>query len=253
MKTLNLWTIFSIAFICLASSVPLTSCSADTNSEGNFIESSTNQSNVSLQRVTGLYPENPANSYDAAGQLYYDISESFYSLMPVTFSTTETIQQVEAIANANFEFQSLKPSSYTSPTAARLDYILNNPQLSKNEILQNSGMSAIAKESLGGFLDPVMLYHVQHFEYDSIYHFITDYEMGIIGNNTYSAQDKKIILTTTSIARYALYFAKKHRRKPRDRDWDISWGNIVAGTEGSSESTAKAIIMSAVIGLITNK
>ena len=96
-------------------------------------------------------------------------------------------------------------------------------------------------------------YRDQQAAYEIVYQFIIAYETGIIANGDYDAHDKRIILTTTSITRYAFYFAKTHRRKPRDRDWDISWGNIIGGTEGSSESTAKAITMATVIGVMTNK
>jgi hypothetical protein len=106
---------------------------------------------------------------------------------------------------------------------------------------------------LNEFLETAMHYREQQQEFDSIYQFIIAYEADIIKSGDFDLHDKQVILTTTSITRYALYFAKKHRRRPRDRDWDISWGNIVGGTEGSSENTAKAIIMSTVIGLITNK
>jgi hypothetical protein len=254
MKTLNLWTLFLTISICYFSSLTIVSCSSDPDSvnTSSAVEQNT-EANASVLRVTGTYPENASNAYDIAGQLYYDISESYYTGALLSTSTFGTIQQVESIANNNLEYQALKPASYVSPTASRIDYIVANPDQSKLDIISNSSMSIKAKLSLSDFLDTLMLYRDQKKSYDFIYQFIIGYENGVVADGSYNVNDKMVILTTTSISRYSFYFASKHRRRPRDRDWDISWGNIVGGTEGSAESTAKAIVMSTVAGLITNR
>lgn len=255
MKTFTLWTIILTLFICCASSLTLVSCSTE-NESANSKEGTIGQSSLPstvVQRKTGLYPENAANDYDAAGQLHNDISESYLANGLVPTTTAAAIQQVQAIANSNIEYQSLVPSNYVSPTATRIDYIMNNQQSSTLDIIANSGMSLRAKLSLTTFLNTVMEYKSQGKDIDYLYPFIIDYETNTISDPALTAMDRKVILTTTSITRYGFYFAQKHRRKPRDRDWDISWGNIVAGTEGSSESSAKAIMMATVAGILSNK
>lgn len=243
MKTLTLWTIILTLFV---------SCSTENETlVADGIQ--TNITNNEVLRETGVHPENGANIYDAAGQLYYDISDAYLLQGNTSVTTSGTISQIESIANLNEEYLTLRPASYLSPTAARIDYILSNQQVTALNIISNSSMTANAKLSLSGFLTELMNYSDLQKDYDSIYKLIVDYETAIIESNTLTANDKKIILTTTSVSRYGFYFASKHRRKPRDRDWDISWGHIIASTDGSEENTASAIVKSAVCGIIINK
>ena len=243
MKTLTLWTIILVLF---------TSCSTESE-PASLSESPNKVADTYLQRITGLYPENIANAYDSAGQLYYDVSESYLTQGNISVTTATTISQVEAIANSSEEFQALRPATYTSPTASRIDYILNDQQVTALNIISNSSLSEKAKISLRGFLTSLMTYRDLQVEYDVIYDFVIDYETAILADSDFTANDQKVILATASISRYGFYFAEKRKRKPRDRDWEISWGHIVAAIDGSEESTAKAIVMSAVCGIISNK
>lgn len=243
MKTLTLWTIILTLFA---------SCSTE-NETSISDDSQTNITSNAALRKTGLYPENSNNIYDTAGQLYYAISDTYLLQGNVSVTTAGTISQVESIANLNEEYLTLRPATYLSPTAARIDYILSNQQVTALNIISNSSMTANAKLSLSSFLTTLMVYRDLQKEYDDIYRLIIDYETTIIANGTLSTNDKKIILTTTSVSRYGFYFASKHRRKPRDRDWEISWGHIIAPTDGSEDSTASAIVKSAVCGIIINK
>ena len=242
MKTFTLWANILILF---------TACSGD--NETSILNCSKDKAASNLMlRKTGLYPENAENTFDAAGQLQNDIIEIYLAQGNPPGTTATAISNVESIANANAEFQALRPDNYTSPLASRIDYIMNK-QAEGLSIIDNSSMSLNAKLSLTGFISTVMSYRDLQKEYDFIYKFIIDYETGIVADNALTSNDKKIILTTTSITRYGFYFASKHRRKPRDRDWDISWGHIIAATDGSEESTASAIVKSTVCGIITNE
>ena len=243
MKTLTLWTIILTLFA---------SCSTE-NETSISDDGQTNITSNTVLRKSGLYPENSNNLYDAAGQLYYAISDTYLLQENVSVTTTGTISQIESIANLNEEYVTLRPATYLSPTAARIDYILSNQQTTALNIIASSSMTANAKLSLSNFLTTLMIYRDLQKEYDLIYRLIVDYETAIIESSTLTATDKKIILTTTSVSRYGFYFASKHRRKPRDRDWDISWGHIIASTDGSEDNTASAIVKSAVCGIIINK
>jgi hypothetical protein len=202
-------------------------------------------------RITGLYPENSANAFDGAGQLHNDISEAFLAGGYSTASIQGTITTCESLASSNVDYMALK-EPYTSPDPLRLDYIINNEASSMADIIANSPMTSTAKTSLTTFINTVMSYQAQQKEYDLLYQYIITYETAILADSSLTATDRKIILTTSSISRYAFYFASKHKQKPRDRDWDISIGNIVAGTEGAHEGMSKAIIMSAAVGLTHN-
>ena len=87
-----------------------TSCST----ESETADTSENQSNledeVALYRAD-INPANSSNTYDAAGQLYYDISDSYHAQGKTSLTTSGTIEQVETIANLNEEFQTLRPAT----------------------------------------------------------------------------------------------------------------------------------------------
>ncbi len=242
MKTLTLWTIILVL---------LSSCSNDEDiaSAGSVenLDTSTNY------RKTVISPNNTANAYDYAGQLYYDISNSYLVEENTTGTTSETIAKIETIANKYQEFQAQRPATYASPTASRIDNILSNQQLTAVNIISNSSLSAKAKISLTNFLTSLMLYNNLKADYEDVHQFIVNYEATILNDVLTNSNDKRLILTTASISRYVFYFAKKHKRKPKDRDWEISWGHIVAGFDGSEDNTAKGIIMSSVCSIVDNK
>ena len=243
MKNLTLWTIILILF---------TSCSIDNDSaELNENQSIPTASNETSK--TGMYPENSANAYDIAGQLYYDISESFLALGVGSGTTATTISHVESVANANDDFLTILPTTYVSPTSTRIDYILNNQQVTALDIILNSNLTTEGKASMTGFMNSLMVFKDQAVEYDDVYKYIIIYETAVIVDKNLTANDKKILLTTSSISRYGFFFAKKRKKKkPRDRDWDISWGHIVSAMDGSEANIAKAIVMSVAVGVITN-
>ena len=248
MKFINQWTILSSFIIITTYAILFTSCTLDSDANRPLVPDEPSQ------RITGLYPENASNIYDSAGQLHNEIAEAYLAggFNPTT--TAGTISQIEVLATTNSEFQLLVPSNYVSPTAMEIESILSATKGDCLDIIANSAMTTNSKLSLLTFLDTLMVYRDQQVDYDTIHQYVIDYEMSIINDKSLPATDSKVILTTTSIARYAFYFARKHKKKrPKDRDWEISWGNITAGTQGSDESLAKAIVMSTVCGIISNK
>ena len=247
MKIVNHWTIVLNVIIPATLFFISTSCSTDTAA---FEPSATHPSD---QRITGGYPENPANIYDAAGQLHNEICEAFLLDSLQWGTTSDIIADVETLANSSLEFQSLKPLLYTSPTAIEIELITGSYNGNCSNAITNSALSTSSKLSLITFVNSVMDQYEQQADLDSIHESIIDYEDLIISDTTISTADSKLILTTTSIARYAFYFAGKHKRKPRDWDWSISWGSLTSGIEGTSQSPAKAIVMAAVCSLIANE
>lgn len=93
MKTLTLWTIILTLFA---------SCSTE-NETSISDDGQTNITSNTVLRKSGLYPENSNNLYDAAGQLYYAISDTYLLQGNVSVTTTGTISQIESIANLNEE------------------------------------------------------------------------------------------------------------------------------------------------------
>ncbi|RZJ33119.1 MAG: hypothetical protein EOO51_14900 [Flavobacterium sp.] len=224
----------------------IVSCSDDTNTPDIPLTAST-------LRRTGAYPENADNPYDDAGITLNDITDSYLTNVNNATTTSGKISEIEGIAFSNADFLALNTKTYTSPDASRVDTIANGGINAAHQIISNAPLSIRGALSLSSFVDSLFDMKARESSYDDMYAYIMDYEAGVIAEPGYTAVDKKIILTTSSVARHGFYYASKKKKRPRDRDWDISWGNIVAGTEGSEESTAKGIVMAAATGAVINR
>jgi hypothetical protein len=224
-----------------------TACDSE-NPEGN----GSPQANKKKKYTRIGYPANPNNAYDAAGRLFYDIAETYY-LQNLAFpDVTAIIGGIELVAAANPDFVAVKPAGYIAPTADAVNHLLALKAIDHEPFMSECGLGAAAKASLSGFIANVIDYREQQQGYAAIYNYIVGYEALSAADAGFSEYDKKIVLTTASSARYACYFASKYKRRP-DRDWEISWGNIAAATEGAGESTAKAATLAAATAIAANR
>jgi len=94
------------------------------------------------------------------------------------------------------------------------------------------------KEDFKSFIESLL--SMQDEDFETIHDYILGFEGGIISSTAYSQQDKKIILTASAIERYSNYY----RKKPKDKDWDLLIGNIMAGAHGATYDTATAVLNS---------
>ena len=200
-----------------------------------------------------INPKNDSNSFDTSGRLYYTILEQILATETMPQTTSNAILEVEAVGYLKEDFIEQLPSNYSSPSASSIDSIQNNTTHNTAAALASLPLTPLAHESLTQFIDTLLLYRDDEKTFDYIFDYIVAYETGINNSSTLNVIDKKILLTTASISRYAFYFASEHKRKPRDRDWEISWGNIIAGTKGSEYNLVKAVVMSATTAVLHNK
>ncbi len=242
MKKLQLWSIILIVSL-------VSSCTHDNSEIGvqHAIDASAKYSNKGSNYV----PENSANEFDIAGVLYCEVTQAFIELDTLPGDVSGTIPDVEQLAQKNLKFFAILPLDYCSPFEHQISFAVGNQQNTMVDIIEKINISRKAKTSLQDFIETVMLFREDEVEYEVMYDYIIDFETDVVQDLDYSFVDRKVILTTTSIARHGLHFRKK-KKKPRDRDWEISWGSIAAGSQGSAESTSKAVIMSVVTGVHLN-
>ena len=193
-------------------------------------------------KVAAADPANPLNPYDLTGEVH---NELLLAYLENHSSTTlpAVILQVEALATNNNEFGYLALNPYLPITPAQQDLIAaGNAGLALN----NTILSPNAKISLGNFLSTLLAPGYETQNYKDILAGIVTYEAAISANSEFTANDKKVILTTTSIARYAVAHDKG---KGKDKDWRLSVNNLTAAANGATESAAKAVTMSMVAGI----
>lgn len=204
-------------------------------------------------RIMDGYPENKSNAFDIAGKLHNSLCLAFEAAPAPIASVSDAVGVTDVLCASDSDFLQLTSGGYTPPSAARLEFILGASQ-NAQQVIDQSSLSLKAKISLTNFLSTLDFYKSQGKEYDTVYQFIIEYEDSVLHDPVFSSTDRQILFTTSSIARYAHHFASLRKKKPpRDKDWDASIGNIAAGTDGSQESTAKAVAMSVAASLYTNR
>jgi len=205
-----------------------------------------------LSNPSALQPANPNNPYDFAGALHNSILEDYLPVEDSKATVIQVISQLDAFAKTHPVFVGIADCNYTKPTAVRLSYIVNHPLLSPDEILDAAGLSVPARTSLASYLNTALQLNKDDIPFGDIYTFSTAFEKHVLENAAYSGAEKKTMLTAAAITRYGSWFRDKHRRIPRDRDWDLLVTTVVAGIEGDKENTASAILWSASASAVSN-
>lgn len=190
-------------------------------------------------------PENASNPYDSIGRLHNEVLEIYLSThsdnsLSENTSTEDIMAQVQLIAcSGTINIVQDCSSSFAYNT---INTIVTNPENSTASIIDNSILTSQGKADLRILIDS--LAEIDDESYQDINEFIISYESDILSSNVLNNQDKRIILTTSSIVRHSVYY-----EEIRDRDWDSSVGNFIGGTVGALNSSLSPVTMALVTGL----
>lgn len=224
----------------------IVSCTTDTIDNIESIDSkiSNKESEKSARLLQNMTPENPANIYDFAGKLHNDILDAYLSGNYQYNTIGQISQQIETIAAQNNDLMLLTSGTNLSPNLIVIQEIINNPQSKLDQTILNCTMTIAAKDNLSNFMNDILLW--ENDSYEEIYQYIISFESAVIANQAFNNEDKRIILTTSSIARYSTYYALERK----DKDWDTSTGHRVAGVSGAIDDPCTAIKRSLVTGIM---
>lgn len=187
-----------------------------------------------------LQPGNATNPYDDIGKQHNDVLEIYLATYPPAGSTGTIMSQVQSIMLSNtFSIGQDCNSPYAFEA---INAILANPQDYVATTIENSTLTTPAKTSLSDFIDSWSV--LETLDFESIYHFIITYESTIITNSLLTNEDKRVILTASSIARYSFYYNEN-----KDRDWDTTIGNSIGGIVGALNDSLSPVTMALVIGI----
>lgn len=195
--------------------------------------------------IQSLSPENAENVYDYAGKLHNDLLEDYLAGNYQYSTNAQISEQLEAIVAMNSDVALLNLETSVAVNLEEIQVIVNNPEAKLDDAIANSSMTAAAKISLSSFMNAALLWKNE--EYGAIYQSIISYESAVISNTEFSVEDKRIILTTSSIVRYSVYYDKK---PPYDEDWETSVGNRVGAVSGAVDNSLTAIIKSLIIRIM---
>ncbi|MGO4770882.1 hypothetical protein ACEN2I_04420 [Flavobacterium sp. W22_SRS_FK3] len=200
------------------------------------------ESKKTAKLLQNLSPENPANAYDIAGKIHNDILDVYLSENYPFNTIAQISQKVDSISVLNSDLLNMAISLPCN--FQEIQETIDDPQIKLEQAIANSSMTNAAKISLSNFMDSILLWETN--EYAVIHQSIISFEALVISNTQFSNEDKRIILTTSSIARYSAYYAKERK----DKDWETSVGNRVGAVQGAVANSSTAINKSIVTGLI---
>lgn len=203
----------------------------------------TSYENKSMKKA-GISPANTANPFDSAGATHNEILEILAGTDQNASSIEEITALIDSVSTAHPELMLLTTDSTVSTRVTEISGIVNSSNPVSN-ILGVSSLGTLAKTSFTTFLNSLVL--AADRPYSDIHPIIVAYEASVLTNLVFSADEKRIILTSTSVARYSI--AEKKRK---DKDWETSVTNIVAAVSGAQSNTALSLKMAAVVGICQN-
>lgn len=237
MKKNSSW-IITLTLICSF----LFSCNTD---EENIINLDIHSSDSYKKQIQQI-PQNYINPYDTIGKLQNYILDIYLSTNHNHNTIEEINGEVQTMVSiyGNSNIGNTVQLSLTSIN--QINNPLNTTESNLNTIIGNSQLTSQAKISLSGFINSLFLLVDE--EYEDIHEFIIAYELGTINNSEFNDEDKRIILTTSSLSRYSFYYEKKRK----DKDWETSVGNIMSGISGALENSLTALNSALVTGIFHN-
>jgi len=162
-----------------------------------------------------LDPSNTENLYDNKGQEYYEVVNSYNEKHGYPEDITELIVQIESVIFTLSETNQseIRFLELSNPAVVA---ILRNPEAQFQQIIHAHSLDPIAKIKLLELSK--MTFEADDNNRITFQERIVAYEEAIIDNERLNSEDKKIILSLSSISRY-LFLADLDRK---DRDWEKS-------------------------------
>lgn len=200
------------------------------------------KSKKTAKLLQNLSPENSANAYDIAGKIHNDILDVYFSGNYTCNTIAQISQKVDSISALNNDL--LNMGTNLTSNFQEIQEIVDDPQIKLEQAIANSSMTDNAKICLSNFMASILLWETN--EYAIIHQSIISFEASVISNTQFSSEDKRIILTTSSITRYSSYYAIERK----DKDWETSVGNRVGAVQGAVDNSSTAVNKSVVTGLM---
>lgn len=188
-------------------------------------------------------PNNPANPFDIAGSIHNEILET---LNETNFSSQSIEDITILIDSVSAVYPELVPLSSYSTLSTRLSEItwIVNSYDAIDDVLVASTLGVSAKTSFLTFVNSLAL--TANDPNEDIHSMIVSYEESILANTGFTTDDKRILLTTTSVVRYSAY------RERKDKDWETSVTKIAATVSGAEQGLVLGLKMALIVGICKN-
>jgi len=186
-------------------------------------------------KKSGIGPGNPANPFDIAGSIHNQI----LGIINETDFNSQSIEEIailiDSVSSAHPELMPLSNGNNLSGRLSEINWIVNNEN-AITDVLTEGTMGESAKANFITFVNNLSL--VAADPYEDIHSVIVSYEASTLANTGFSAEDKRIILTATSVTRYAAYDKKR-----KDKDWENNVTSIAATVSGAEQNLVLGVKM----------
>jgi|SRR5690606_1059483 len=145
-------------------------------------------------------PSNPQNPYDFVGENYLRLLEKQPSLSPL--GKDGTLKKSDAFQNSL--------SKVDSTVYYSIDALW--------DLINQSHLSQPARQTLMNFITIVLDFHQG--DYDALYVYIIDYENQVLDDAILTDEDKRVILSFSSIVRFAAFEDMAMATQSEDEDDD---------------------------------
>ena len=235
-------------YLCFSILPFFISCSDSTHLDRSDSATSHSESVSFAKGTDSVMPLNKNNPYDAAGQLQNELLEVYFTGDTLSSSVADIASKVDSLARLNKNFVALG-SNYKFKSFDRVNYIISHADSCSTTIIVNSLDTFSAKKSLLDFTDSLLSLCEREDDYAFIYDSIVGYEASVLKNDLFSERDKRVLLTTTSIARHSVYLRKKKPKKNMDPIWDFVVTNIAASSDGATIGLQESVMRALIVGI----
>lgn len=187
----------------------LSSCSTDENPSKEVI---------AVSSKNPALAQNKMNPFDEKGKKYYELLSVYLKTNDASNSIKEITHQIQFVSK---DFKSSNSTDKRTMSISDQDIVLimNDPHNKLVEIVETSNLEVETKTTLLNFVQTLI--DRQGDDYQDVYSYIIVFETNVIQSTTINQDDRDLILTISSISRYALYMEWSRK----DRDWETSVGN----------------------------
>jgi|GEM_PF-994217 len=207
---------------------------------------------IAFAKNQTVQPANSANPFDDAGRIHSILLDDYFKADPLPQNIGDIIARVATLSETNTDFMGLTGLPGTTLTVCRANHILQESDKAVPGIFEQAPISGRAKVSLKNFTASLLPLCESGQEYGLIYDYIVDYENLVLADTLLSDRDRQLMLTTTSIARYAAS-KKKRPKRNADTDWEINIFHVAGSIDGMSQDTPTAITSALSLGIAGNR
>jgi hypothetical protein len=227
----------------VAMTLILASCSTDT------LEQADNKKNTSAKAPSPAAANAvaPTSRYAFISSAYREILKEFQNRTFYPGAPESIAGHLRQTAMENPAFLALSPSGYPEiqpDVIARLnDTALTDWQAA----LEATSLTTEVKTKLGELISNLIALKGQEATYGEASGYTQEFDQSLAGDSGLSGAEKQTILITTEVTRTA--WDVETDGKEKDRDWELSVGNIIGTAVGADEGPAAAITARLILAL----